>query len=405
MTKQHLTSKELLETTGISRATLNNYVALGILPRPEVRKPTSGDSSARRMGYFPAAAVDTIERVQQLKRTGLSMDEISNRMGDNPAAPDTSITDSRLSYDVLAQDTPISAESTHQPDTRQHRNETPQETPQEAPQVMLAAPLNEPAHQTPSQTSESQQATPPRMTAPTETFSSANPAPQNPRTKSLFDQEPKAEPETPNRRVSQVSQSEAPRPFTRHNESNGASAHARRLTIDNVEGPAYMVNNQYEVEWSNDQANTDLFGISGSLPKDITECNIFPLLFNYKTMCDATDIEEILKFHLAPAKIRIPRSKLYGLGQHMNGEHIESLLHAYDEAKKFDRSTVQHTTVNIAPEGEPAKWYLLHATFFREGIFFTYSPSEAPTENLMNLLGRRDIMIREFLQRRRKSVV
>ncbi len=29
-----LNSKQLIEITGISRATLNNYVALGILPKP-----------------------------------------------------------------------------------------------------------------------------------------------------------------------------------------------------------------------------------------------------------------------------------------------------------------------------------------------------------------------------------
>ena len=36
--KQFITSKEVLSKTGISRATLNNYIKIGILPRPVVKK-------------------------------------------------------------------------------------------------------------------------------------------------------------------------------------------------------------------------------------------------------------------------------------------------------------------------------------------------------------------------------
>ncbi|MFT6754287.1 MAG: adenylate cyclase, partial [Candidatus Azotimanducaceae bacterium] len=40
-----LNSKQIIEMTGISRATLNNYVALGILPNPVVK--TSPDDAGR----------------------------------------------------------------------------------------------------------------------------------------------------------------------------------------------------------------------------------------------------------------------------------------------------------------------------------------------------------------------
>ncbi len=82
-----ITSKELLERTGISRATLNNYVALGILPTPSVRKPTAPRERARRLGYFPDDAVERIETVRRLKAEGLSIDEIADRFrGYSPAA-------------------------------------------------------------------------------------------------------------------------------------------------------------------------------------------------------------------------------------------------------------------------------------------------------------------------------
>ncbi len=75
-----ITSKQLLGRTGISRATLNNYVALGILPTPSVRKPTAPHERARRLGYFPDDAVERIETVRRLNAEGLSIDEIADRL-------------------------------------------------------------------------------------------------------------------------------------------------------------------------------------------------------------------------------------------------------------------------------------------------------------------------------------
>ncbi|MFH7319491.1 MerR family transcriptional regulator [Desulfurivibrio sp. D14AmB] len=75
-----LSSKELLELTGVSRATLNNYIALGLLPRPTVKHP-GGDAKAPRLGYFDHSAVELIKQVGELKRQGRSMAEISRLIG------------------------------------------------------------------------------------------------------------------------------------------------------------------------------------------------------------------------------------------------------------------------------------------------------------------------------------
>jgi len=74
-----ISSKELIEKTGISRATLNNYINLGLLPRPDVRFPGPDDGDARRLGYFPEAAQQRIDEIQRLKDQGLSMAEIVAR--------------------------------------------------------------------------------------------------------------------------------------------------------------------------------------------------------------------------------------------------------------------------------------------------------------------------------------
>ncbi len=61
-----LNSKQLIDITGISRATLNNYVALGILPNPVVKTPVGEAGRATRLGYFEEDAVDCIKEVQKL---------------------------------------------------------------------------------------------------------------------------------------------------------------------------------------------------------------------------------------------------------------------------------------------------------------------------------------------------
>jgi len=76
-----LNSKQLIEITGISRATLNNYVALGILPNPVVKSPPENEGKATRLGYFDDEAVDIIQKVQALKKEGLSMAQIAKELG------------------------------------------------------------------------------------------------------------------------------------------------------------------------------------------------------------------------------------------------------------------------------------------------------------------------------------
>jgi class 3 adenylate cyclase len=72
-----LNSKELLEKTGISRATLNNYISWGIVPRPQVLPPGPQEGAAPRIGYFPEDIVQRIADIQRLKKEGWDMKRIS----------------------------------------------------------------------------------------------------------------------------------------------------------------------------------------------------------------------------------------------------------------------------------------------------------------------------------------
>src|ERR1035437_3101129 len=78
-------SKEIIEKTGISRATLNNYIKIFILSKPVLRQPQPEEGDAKLMGYFPDETISRIEEVQRLKKEGLTMAEVAARMG-NPQA-------------------------------------------------------------------------------------------------------------------------------------------------------------------------------------------------------------------------------------------------------------------------------------------------------------------------------
>lgn len=76
-----LSSLEVIQASGISRATLNNYIALGLLPRPLVRNPGSDSPTrARQIGYFPQDAIRRIERIKLLKKDGVAMADIARQL-------------------------------------------------------------------------------------------------------------------------------------------------------------------------------------------------------------------------------------------------------------------------------------------------------------------------------------
>lgn len=86
-----ISSKELLDRTGISRATLNNYIAMGLLPRPLVSAPASEEPGrARQLGYFPDTAAARVLEIQRLKREGCTMSEIVSRLVAETPRPDES---------------------------------------------------------------------------------------------------------------------------------------------------------------------------------------------------------------------------------------------------------------------------------------------------------------------------
>ena len=77
-----ISSKEVLEKTGISRATLNNYIKKRIIPKPIIKKPDNSEKNIKSLGYFPDKILESIDKVKMLKRKGHTMAEIVSILSD-----------------------------------------------------------------------------------------------------------------------------------------------------------------------------------------------------------------------------------------------------------------------------------------------------------------------------------
>ena len=267
-----LTSKDVMRLTGISRATLNNYIALGVVPRPAVGPAASPAERARRIGWFDESVVDRIRHLQRLKAEGLSMATIAGRLG---------------------------AEA-------------------------------------------------PRGAAPS----------------------PATSPERP---VEQA---------------------GPRLTLEALPHPTYLVSASCQLEWLNEPARA-LFG--AAFGPETTRRNVFALLLDAPELRASAEFRSLLAFHLAAAKPRLPRSALDQGAPAAGAANLDLLRALYDEAEPIARRQVARLD-GVAEVG--GRRWTLFAAFFREGALFAWTPAEDEPAALLELLARREQVIRDLLRRK-----
>jgi adenylate cyclase len=292
----------------ISRATLNNYIALGILPRPVVKTPPAGLERARKIGYFPDEAVQRIKAVQQYKDEGLSMLQIAEKFA--------SVEEAAAPSPAQADPTPV----------------------------------------------------PPSTVTPT----TVPPAPVPPA----------------------PAQDDPPRAL------DGPRLTEMRVTLDRLDSPAYMVNYNFEIEWANAEATGGFFGLSEGFEPEIEARSFFKLLLNSSLMAASEDREELLRFHLAIAKIRLPKRSLAKFVSQIGDDDLQLIQNLYDETDEMHLSPVDSTRVNLAAAKDEPNWQDVYATVFREGVLFVHKPAEAPAETVLALLSRREQLIRNLVRSR-----
>ena len=278
-----LNSKQVLEITGISRATLNNYVALGILPSPIVKTPVGEEGRATRLGYFEDEAVDRIKKVQDMKKQGMSISQIASQLGGK-----------------------------------------------KPPVSRLAAPAASPA-----------------------------------------------------------------------GEQGALVDLSIESTIENFPGPAYMVNNNFELIWWNEKASDSFFSGNNDLPGDLEARNLLKLLFDHDVCNDEDKLIDLLKPHIAVGKKRLSQQALIKIYSSLTGEQLDILKKLYSEADSVGKEPMIHFPVILYSNSERPVHCDLYICFYREGILFTFSPVILDDGYLLEFLSKRNYMINKLLRKRK----
>lgn len=270
-----LSSKDLIEQTGISRATLNNYIALGLLSKPLVVNPGAGAGGPRQLGFFPDDAAERVRQIQRCKQEGLSMNEIAARFG----------------------------------------------------------------------------------------IKSQTPAPMPP-----------------------VSTNVSPLP-----------ASGLRVTIEDIPYPAYMINHNFELVWINDPARAELLSGVDQLPATGEERGLFRL---FAAHGPGNGLYELQRFQIALAKSRITPSRFAALCEGMETDDFGRLQELYADVVPQPAQPIIDAEIALTgTDGQVSRRHV-YASFFREGIFMVLMPAGAESGSMLELLARRDEVIRGLLRRR-----
>lgn len=180
-----------------------------------------------------------------------------------------------------------------------------------------------------------------------------------------------------------------------------AKSQALVVTVDQIPHPAYMVNHKFEVVWFNDKARDGLDGALTQLAPRAEERSIFRLLIASDDAQVRSNREELLCLNLALAKERM---ELNAILQPLHGiadSRIQLLERLYAETTPAPVGPIVEIPLRLKAEnGNRVDDCCVYAAYFREGILVILVPQQGDTNALLQILSRRDAVIRNLLSKR-----
>jgi class 3 adenylate cyclase len=174
--------------------------------------------------------------------------------------------------------------------------------------------------------------------------------------------------------------------------AQGAALH---LTLDDIEHPAYMINQNFELVWINDAAKQALFGGHLDLPQTSEARNLFRLL-----PVARGEWGSLLSFHVGIAKSTLSTDGFSNVCRGLDPVTYARLQAAYIDAPPAPAQPIIHSEVRIPGAGGEEKYFQAFASFFREGTFVAMAAASGPADAMLDLLARRDEVIRDLLRKR-----
>lgn len=283
-----ISSKELMERAGISRATLNNYISMGILERPNVLSAVEREPGVPRLGFFPENALEKIDQVKRLKSEGMSMSEIAEQM----SSPENLV--------------------------QNHSEKT-------------------------------------------------------------------------------ASSKSGRRGFETESPSDLSVA----LSVDNIPGPAFMLNNNFELTWWNQHAEETFFELDHVVDRDIAARNVFHLLLNREQAHQLVNFPQLLEVTMRAAKKRMDQRALATVYPLLEAEDVQLLSGLYEQVEAIGEEDIFHHVFDINDGDGNETTHTLYICFFREGVFFSFLPTEEDSSSLIQLLSQRNQVMQEIMKKRR----
>ena len=174
------------------------------------------------------------------------------------------------------------------------------------------------------------------------------------------------------------------------------------LSVESIPGPAYMVNNNFELIWWNDEASQVLFNSEdGNLGKDIADRNLIGLLMKSEYSRGIGDFNGLLSVHISAAKKRMPRTTLAKLYPELDNEDVQLLEEVYQSADTPTEETISHYPLDLTDKSGKDSPHNIYVSYFREGIFFTCIAAETDSSTILELLSHRNQVIRDLMKKRR----
>lgn len=171
------------------------------------------------------------------------------------------------------------------------------------------------------------------------------------------------------------------------------------LVIDQLPHAAYMVNHKFEVTWFNDQARLEIPGLFSEMPPRTEDRSIFRLLLESGGDNIDRNTASMLRLNVALAKERMNLSSIVQPMRGISTSRVQILEQLYEESEPVRASVVVELPLAFDVEGR-LEDFSAYATYFREGILIVVAPRDQDSDELRQLLSRRDMVIRTLLSKR-----
>lgn len=311
-----ISSVSILARTGISRATLNNYIKMGMLPPPIVKKPEDLSLKAKQIGYFQDSVLGTIEKIKLYKSEGRSMKEISSLM-----SLKTNVSHGERLPEIQESEAGTVSEKGY---AASGQGEILEETP------YMEEMQRREKHDMPV-----------------------------------------------------------------------AETNDIQLTIHDLHYPAYLINDKFEIEWINPEAEEIIFGRSIRSIKIAEARNVFRLLIDMGSSWESR--RPIVDFHMSIFAKRFKKEELDRLYPTITKNDIKMLADTYDHMDDPSCHADCETYLNLT--GDPKTIYKMHNIQFREGTFCVYAPANEMMQGVAALLSSRGRLIQDLLKQRMPTLI